>query len=113
MSFITVINLYTQMDFFFFFGVGGEVCATYMQKQSPLGSSSVWGHSLYCLHPLLLNHISEVRAGLCAAYTAGRERKSGLESHLTPTAVTVHAVLLFRGRMMCREMKDEKEVLRH
>lgn len=74
-----------------------------MLKLSPVGCSWVWGCSLFCLHPLLLNHISEVRAGLCAAYTAERERKSGLESDLTPTVATAHAELLFRGRMIDRD----------
>lgn len=51
---------------------GGRNVWTHVK--TPLWSSSVWGLSLCCLHPLLLNHISDVRAGLCAAYTAGREK---------------------------------------
>lgn len=49
----------------------------------------------------------------CAQLILLGERKSGLESHLAPTTVNVHAVLLFRGRMICREMRDEEEVPLH
>lgn len=85
---------------------GGKKCVRHTCKKSPLGSSSVRGHSLCWLHPRMLNHIREVRAGLCAAYTAGREReKIRIRVSLSPTGVTVHAVLLFKGRMICRETR--------
>lgn len=67
------------------------------------------GPHICCFRPLALNHISKVRAGPCAAYTAetrqSGERGAGLESCLSRSgAVVAHAVLLFGGRMIDRRM---------
>lgn len=93
-----MINLYTWMDFPLHFG-----CNIHVKSVSCWVLLSL-GCSLLCLHPLLLNHISEVRAGLCAAYTAEREReKIRIRVDLSPTVATVHAELLFKGRMIDRD----------
>lgn len=72
------------------------------------------GPHICCFRPLALNHISKVRAGPCAAYTAetrqSGERGAGLESCLSRSgAVVAHAVLLFGGRMIDRRMGDGEE----
>lgn len=71
------------------------------------------GPHICCFRPLVLNHISKVRAGPCAAYTAetrqSGERGAGLESCLSPYGATVHAVLLFSGRMIDRRMRGGEE----
>lgn len=57
----------------------------------------------------LLNHISEVRAGPCAAYTAETKQsgeRSGITALFILTGAILHAVLLFRGRMIDRRMRD-------
>lgn len=40
----------------------------------------------------------------------GEREKIRIRVSLSPTGVTVHAVLLFKGRMICREMRDEEEL---
>ena len=68
---------------------------------------------MLCFHPLVLNHISKVLTGPCAAYTAEtkqrRGRGAGLQSCLSPTGASVRAILLFSGNMIDRRMRDGKE----